>query len=95
MLPSGNDASLALAVWAGRLIHLKNSGANRALRPELSLSQIKKREAICLFVEEMNRVASEIGMKKTRYANPHGLSNCDNKSTALDLAVLCRFAMQN
>jgi D-alanyl-D-alanine carboxypeptidase (penicillin-binding protein 5/6) len=31
MLPSGNDASLALAVWAGRLLYLRKNGLNRNL----------------------------------------------------------------
>lgn len=56
---------------------------------------LKKREAIALFVEEMNSVAKEIGMKKTKYANTHGLSNNENKSTALDIALLCKYAMKN
>jgi D-alanyl-D-alanine carboxypeptidase (penicillin-binding protein 5/6) len=43
----------------------------------------------------MNNLATVIGMKKTKYANTHGLSNLDNKSTALDIAVLCKYALQN
>ena len=31
MLPSGNDASLALAVWAGRLINIRNLGGNNGV----------------------------------------------------------------
>lgn len=34
-------------------------------------------------------------MKKSNYANSHGLSNPDNKSSAYDLAVLCEYCMQN
>jgi len=46
-------------------------------------------------VEEMNQLARDIGMKKIKYANTHGLCNNENKSTTLDLALLCRYAMQN
>jgi D-alanyl-D-alanine carboxypeptidase (penicillin-binding protein 5/6) len=34
-------------------------------------------------------------MKKTVYSNPHGLCSPVNKSTAYELAILCRYAMQN
>jgi|JI6StandDraft_1071083.scaffolds.fasta_scaffold07623_7 hypothetical protein len=54
MLPSGNDASLALAVWAGRLIHIRNTCGGHALTDSIPP---KKREAIAIFIEEMNRLA--------------------------------------
>lgn len=83
MLPSGNDASLALAVWAGRkLAEKRDSG--------LSLTPLKKREAISTFINEMNALAQTLNLKKTRYANPHGLSNSLNRSSALDVAQLCK-----
>lgn len=34
-------------------------------------------------------------MKRTSYSNPHGLSNPENKSTAVDISILCRYAMEN
>lgn len=40
------------------------------------------------FVVLMNREAQRIGLKSTRYANPHGLPHPDNFSTARDLSVL-------
>ncbi len=40
------------------------------------------------FVVLMNREAQRIGLKSTRYANPHGLPPTDNFSTARDLSVL-------
>ena len=40
------------------------------------------------FVTLMNREAERMGLKNTRYANPHGLPHPDNYTTAQDLSVL-------
>lgn len=40
------------------------------------------------FAALMNREAERMGMKSTRFANPHGLPSPNNYSTARDLAVL-------
>ncbi|NHZ45003.1 MULTISPECIES: D-alanyl-D-alanine carboxypeptidase family protein [Massilia] len=40
------------------------------------------------FVFLMNREAQRMGLKNTRFANPHGLPHPDNFSTAHDLSVL-------
>lgn len=48
------------------------------------------------FVWLMNQKAEEIGMKDTHFSNPHGLDNTENHySTAYDMALLTRYAMQN
>jgi serine-type D-Ala-D-Ala carboxypeptidase (penicillin-binding protein 5/6) len=47
------------------------------------------------FVYLMNQKAKEIGMANTNFANPHGLDNFENHfSTAYDMALLTRYAMQ-
>lgn len=48
------------------------------------------------FVEDMNNKAKEIGMTNTIFVNPSGLDNTDsgNYSTAYDMALLTRYAMQ-
>lgn len=48
------------------------------------------------FVYLMNEKAKEIGMKNTNFSNPHGLDG-DGKhySTAYDMALLTRYAMEN
>lgn len=44
----------------------------------------------------MNQKAREIGMANTHFANPHGLDDHENHySTAYDMALLMRYAMQN
>ncbi len=40
------------------------------------------------FVRAMNREARRIGMTQSNYANPHGLPNKNNVSSARDLAIL-------
>lgn len=47
------------------------------------------------FVERMNKKAKEIGMTNTIFVNPSGLDNSDagNYSTAYDMALLTRYAM--
>ncbi|MED3624900.1 D-alanyl-D-alanine carboxypeptidase family protein [Neobacillus thermocopriae] len=48
------------------------------------------------FVYLMNQKAQEIGMHNTHFANPHGLDDHeDHYSTAYDMAILTRYAMQN
>lgn len=45
------------------------------------------------FIDAMNAKAAELGMTKTRFVNPNGLTN-ENVSTAFDLAKLVRAAVQ-
>jgi D-alanyl-D-alanine carboxypeptidase (penicillin-binding protein 5/6) len=42
------------------------------------------------FVVLMNREAERMGLKNTRFANPHGLPSPDNYSTAQDLSTLAK-----
>ncbi len=47
------------------------------------------------FVVLMNREAERLGMKSTRFANPHGLPSPQNYSTARDLSVLAKSLIQD
>lgn len=47
------------------------------------------------FARLMNEKARELGMENTHFVNPHGLDAADHYSTARDLAVLAKAAMQN
>lgn len=47
------------------------------------------------FVRNMNARAREMGLDQTHFANPHGLDDEQNYSTASDLARLACFAMEN
>ena len=69
LLPSGNDAAMALA----------------------------QREApsVQAFVDRMNAKAKELGMTDTHFVNPHGLDDPAHLSSAYDLALLARYALQS
>jgi D-alanyl-D-alanine carboxypeptidase len=86
MLPSGNDASMALAIWGGRKL------LEREQEPQ---SKFTRMECYNRFIQLMNSKAKELKMLKTNYANSHGLMNPNNKSSAYDLALLCEYAMNN
>ena len=47
------------------------------------------------FIQEMNRYARALKLESTVYANPHGLSNINNKSTAVDQGRLGAIVMQD
>lgn len=57
-------------------------------------THFKKNERILYFLEEMNKQAEILGLKSTVYDSPHGLSNFNNKSTALDVAKLSTECMK-
>ena len=48
-----------------------------------------------LFVDLMNRKAAEIGAKSTKFKNSYGLDDEEHLTTARDLAMIARYAMQN
>lgn len=47
------------------------------------------------FAELMNAKARELGMLNTNYVNPHGTHEEEHYTTAYDMALLARYAMQN
>lgn len=47
------------------------------------------------FVARMNEKARALGLGQTHFANPHGLDDPENYSTALDLARLAAHALKN
>lgn len=68
MLPSGNDAGAAIAVYL--------SGSTEA------------------FAKKMNETAHALGATDTHFVNPHGLSNEDHYTTAYDLYLIFRKAIE-
>jgi hypothetical protein len=47
------------------------------------------------FVEMMNAKAKAMGLRDTQFKNPHGLDADGHYSSAYDLAIMSRYAMQN
>lgn len=79
MLPSGNDAALALARHVGGKI-AGTTNENVA------------REA---FVNEMNAYAARIGLDNSRFTVPDGVDTASAYSSAEDVAVMSRVFMQS
>lgn len=52
-------------------------------------------ETVGAFVDRMNETAARLGLLDTSFANPHGLDDARNYSTARDLARLARYALEN
>lgn len=82
MLPSGNDASVAL----GEALGGRFEPAEGAADPQDPLER---------FIAEMNREAGRLGMMSTVYRNTHGLTDEIHLSTAADLLRLTSCALKN
>lgn len=78
MLPSGNDAAVALGEHFG----------GRFGSADESHSSLDR------FIAEMNRVAAAMGLKETHFANTNGLPAEGHHSSARDLAALARHALE-
>ncbi len=80
LLQSDNEAAETLAAHVGRKL-----GAGKT-----------EKDAIIYFVAQMNSLARKLGMKGTRFLNPHGLDDLEKKlpySTAGDVALLTNYAV--
>lgn len=47
------------------------------------------------FVKLMNELAKKVGAVNTHFTNPHGLIDSEHYTTAYDMALLTRYALQN
>ena len=83
LLPSGNDASVALA---------EHFGARLGDAPD---ADVGPRKAYRLFVDAMNREAKQLGMDNSQFVNPHGLTEEGHYTSAHDLGRLAYVALQN
>ena len=93
MLPSGNDAAIVLADYFGNIL-FKNGDLQVLLDIIIKPKSDADRKGNCrvkqkYFLMEMNRLARELSLSNTKFANPHGLINNENKSTTRDIAILC------
>ncbi len=81
LLGSDNLAALAVADHVGREIQSRRGGGG---------------DPVATFVGEMNKLGKALGMRGTRFANPHGLERPGTKaySTAADVARLSIYAMR-
>ena len=97
LLPSGNDAGVALAQYFGKFLSFKLTKADEEEESESLMERFEsfkefydseyQKDSIKLFVFEMNKNSHKIGLKNTRFANPTGLSNSKNYSMGLNLRI--------
>lgn len=71
----------------GMLVHSANDAAN--------VLAVTVGGSLDNFVQMMNDKAAELGMTGTHYANAHGFHDDSHYTTAADIALLSRYAMQN
>lgn len=74
LLQSGNDAAYTLAVAGGRAISDDQT--------------LDGRQAVSVFVEQMNRQAALLGMTGTHFENPDGIDGDSHYTTVQDLLTL-------
>lgn len=82
LLPSGNDASVALAEHFGNRLAADGDAEG------------KNSTSYDLFISAMNQTAKEIGMSKSSFANPNGLTAPNHKTSPRDLQLLAYLSMQ-
>ena len=76
MLPSGNDAAIALAKWGGNILLQHDTTS------ESKSNNVKR------FIQEMNNQAKQLNLKLTKFGNPHGLPHSQSGSTPEEIATL-------
>lgn len=81
MLPSGNDAAYTIAVHLGR---------RRLGDPQGSVSA-----AVAAFTDMMNERAWELGATATNFTVPDGYHRKEHYTTARDLAIIARAALEH
>ena len=84
LVPSGNDASMAIAYCVGQMLPGYDG------TPESAYS---------LFIQEMNDTAERLGCSNTYFTNPSGLDfdefASDAHSCAYDVAIMVAYAMED
>lgn len=80
IIRSGNDAAYTWAVAAGRAI---------AMNPELP-----GREAMDVFMAEMNRKAQEMGLTGSHFVNPDGITAEGHYMTLADLLKIAKIGLE-
>ena len=81
LLPSGSDASYVLAAAAGRTI-----AEDKDLTPK---------QAVDIFLEEMNRQATVLELQNSHFMNPDGYHDEDHYMCPNDVAIIAALALEN
>lgn len=81
LLPSGNDAAYTVAVNVARI----QSGNN----------EMSDKDAVAYFCKLMTEYCKELGCKNTNFVNPEGWDNSMHYSTAEDMTIIAKEAVNN
>jgi D-alanyl-D-alanine carboxypeptidase len=96
-LKAGDSISLRDALYAALLQSDNESAETLAVHVGRKLGRTRTdKEASDFFVAQMNALARKLGMRSTRFLNPHGLDDLERKlpySTAGDVALLTNYAV--
>ena len=103
MLPSGNDAAIALGEWGGKIIRKYTSILRRQqsslsppkIQKSLNVLTIKRKSNLKLFIYHMNKLAKQLHLTQTFFVNTHGLMNDKAYSCSEDVSVLSYYSMKN
>ncbi len=88
LISSANESAFALAEY------IANNGNNYSLDAS-SASKESFNKSIESFSAMMNSKAKEIGCLSTNFVNPNGIQNENHYSTAYDLALIGKYAINN
>ena len=98
-LKPGDRISLRNALYSALMGSDNSAAQSIAHHVGFALQQARGNsgDPVKAFVAEMNTLAGELQMRRTRFSTPHGLYVQRNKgySTATDMARLCIYAMRN
>ncbi len=90
------NASLA-GIYLGEEVSIRNllyaSLLQSGNEAALMLADYVGDGSISAFVEMMNEKAADIGAKNTHFANPNGLHDPENYTTAYDMNLIARYAL--
>ncbi|HET9119705.1 MAG TPA: D-alanyl-D-alanine carboxypeptidase family protein [Solirubrobacterales bacterium] len=95
---ASNPAEITLGLRGGERIRVRDL-LYGLLLPSASDAAITLADAVSgsvpAFVQDMNRTAQKLGLSETSYANPIGLDDPDNYSSAHDLVTLASILLRN
>lgn len=98
-LKPGDKISLRDAIYAAVMQSDNESAESLAVHVGGKLGGGRTdREAADFFVSQMNALGRKLGMRNTRFLNPHGLDDLEKKlpySTAGDVALLTNYALSH
>jgi D-alanyl-D-alanine carboxypeptidase (penicillin-binding protein 5/6) len=111
LLPSGNDAAVALAEFFGRHVDSHGNGGGdtetigettdseitgtEITGTEITGTEITDGESYDRFIAAMNRAGANLGLEHSSFKNPHGLTAPGHTASAADLATLSRATLQD